>query len=201
MEYDPKKKNHGLPHDPFTSLIVPRPIGWITTISAAGVVNLAPYSFFNAVSGRPPMVMFASYDRKHSITNAEATGEFVFNLATYDLREQMNLTSAHVPPEVSEPELAKLEMTPSRVVKPPRVKRSPIALECRYTQTVQMRGADGQQYPGLVAFGEVVNVYIDDSIIVDGMVDITRARPIARLGYMNYSVVDNVFTMMRPDPV
>jgi flavin reductase (DIM6/NTAB) family NADH-FMN oxidoreductase RutF len=124
MHYDPRKGNGGLPHDPLTALVVPRPIGWISTIAPNGVINLAPYSFFNAVAANPPFVMFASGGRKHSQRNAERTGEFVHSIAVWDLREEMNLTSAAVAPEVSEAELAKLELAPSQVVKPPRVARS-----------------------------------------------------------------------------
>jgi flavin reductase (DIM6/NTAB) family NADH-FMN oxidoreductase RutF len=199
MDYDPRSEPHNLARDPVTSLVVPRPIGWITTIGPGGVVNLAPYSFFNLVAGKPPFVMFASNPRKHSQQNAESSGEFVFNLATFDLREEMNLTSARVDENTSEPELAGLAMTPSRLVKPPRVARSPIALECKYLQTIPLVRSTGEATTTSVVIGEVMNIHIDDSIIVDGMIDIARARPIARLGYMDYSVVDNVFTMLRPD--
>src|SRR5271154_3073041 len=121
MHYDPIKKNHGLPRDPFTALVVPRPIGWISTISKSGVNNLAPYSFFNAISAAPPFLMFSSAEYKNSQQHAEETGEFVHSLTTWELREQMNITSGSYGPEVSEPEVAKLEMAPSLVVKPPRV--------------------------------------------------------------------------------
>src|ERR1700674_2623414 len=129
MYFDPRDKEYPLKHDPLTSLVVPRPIGWISTLSRSGLVNLAPYSFFNAVASRPPFVMFASAGRKHSQHNAEESGEFVHNLAIWDLREEMNITSAAVGADVSEPELAGLEMVPSVAVKPPRVKRSPVAFE------------------------------------------------------------------------
>lgn len=199
LHYDPRKKgDHGLPHDPFTSLVVPRPIGWISTVSPEGSVNLAPYSFFNAVSGKPPMLMFSSDERKHSQRNAEETGEFVFNLATYELREEVNLTSAVLPDEISEFEFAKLEMAPSRVVKPPRVARAPIALECRYVETVRLRGADGEQFKASVVFGQVVSIYIDDAIIHDGTVDLAGIRPLSRLGYFDYAAVENIFSIRRP---
>ena len=120
MYYDPRSEPHGLAHDPGTCLVVPRPIGWITTLNPAGVVNLAPYSFFNIISTRPPFVMFSSSTRKHSQRNAETAGEFVFNLATYDLRTEMNITGSDHPEHLSEAELAGLEMAPSRTVKPPR---------------------------------------------------------------------------------
>lgn len=198
MQYDPRSEPHKLKHNPATALVVPRPIGWITTIGPTGTVNLAPYSFFNIVASNPPFVIFSSSTRKHSQANAETSGEFVLNMATYDLREEMNLTSGTYGDSVSEPELARLEMAPSRYVKPPRVTRSPIALECNYLKTIEMVGSTGKQSTSSLVLGEVINVYIDDSVIVDGQIDVSRIRPIARLGYMDYSVVDTVFSMMRP---
>lgn len=198
MDYEPKLRNHGLPHDPFKALVVPRPIGWISTVSPSGVVNLAPYSFFNAVSARPPMVMFAPDRPKDSQANAEAAGEFVVNLATWDLREAMNATSAPVGPEVSEPELAGLAMAPSRLVRPPRVAAAAAALECRWVKTVSLETATGDAVSDVMVIGEVVSIHIDDSVIVDGRVDLSSRRPIARLGYMDYGVLDTVFSMQRP---
>ena len=158
MDYDPRSEPHNLAHDPTTSLVVPRPIGWITTISPQGVVNLA----------------------------------------TYELRTQMNVTGGEYPEDVSEPELAKLAMAPSRFVKPPRVAASPIALECVYSQTVSLERSNGKPHNYHVVFGEVVNVHVDDAVIVDGMIDMSRIRPIARLGYRgDYTVVDNIFEMKR----
>ena len=198
MDYDPRNEPHKLAHDPVTSLVVPRPIGWITTIAPSGIVNLAPYSFFNLVAGRKqPFVMFSSAGRKHTQRNAETAGEFVFNLATFELRAEMNQTGAELDEAISEPEVAGLAMVPSRVVKPPRVALSPVALECTYTQTIVLTGSNGKQTNNSVVIGEVVNIYIDDGVIVDGMIDIRRMRPIARLGYMDYCVVDDVFTMLR----
>jgi flavin reductase (DIM6/NTAB) family NADH-FMN oxidoreductase RutF len=197
MDYDPRSEPHNLAHDPTTSLVVPRPIGWITTISPAGVVNLAPYSFFNMISSRPPFVMFSSNSRKHTQMHAQSGGEFVFNLATYDLRTEMNVTGGDYPEDVSEPELAKLAMAPSRTVKPPRVANSPIALECVYSQTVHLVSANGKAHNYEMVIGEVVNVHIDDAVIVDRNIDMSRVRPIARLGYHDYSVVDNIFAMKR----
>ena len=198
MDYDPRSEPHNLAHDPTTSLVVPRPIGWITTVSPAGVVNLAPYSYFNMIASQPPFVMFSSNQRKHSQLNAESGGEFVFNLATYELRHAMNVTGGTYPAEVSEPELAKLEMTPSRRVRPPRVARSPIALECVYSQTVPLKSRDGKTHDYRLVIGEVVNVHIDDAVIVDGLVDMARIKPIARLGYRgDYAVIDRLFEMPR----
>lgn len=200
MHYDPRIRNHGLPHDPLNALIVPRPIGWISTIGRDGVLNLAPYSYFNAVASNPPYVMFASADRKDSQRNAEETGEFVASLATFELRNEMNITCAMVGPEVSEPELAGLEMAPSVVVKPPRVKKSPSALECRYLKTVDLPGKDGKPNLFTIIIGEVVSIYIDDAVIVDGLVELKGPqRPIARLGYADqYTAVDSIFRMRRP---
>jgi flavin reductase (DIM6/NTAB) family NADH-FMN oxidoreductase RutF len=197
--YDPRHKPIPLPHDPLTALVVPRPIGWISTLGRDGIVNLAPYSFFNAVASSPPLVMFSSAGIKHSQLNAEQTGEFVASLATYELREELNITSAMVGAEVSEPELARLQMAPSIAVKPPRVKKSPTALECRYVKTVELPGADGKPHNFSIVIGEVVGIYIDDSVIVNGKVDLSRVRPIARLGYLDqYTVVDTIFKMTRP---
>lgn len=195
MHYEPAKNNHGMAHNPFNALVSPRPIGWISTISASGVVNLAPYSFYNAVSGNPPFIMFSSTDLKDSQRNAESGGEFVVNLATYELREEMGMTSEHVGSDISEFELAGLEMAPSQIVKVPRVKRSLAALECRYNKTVELTDSNGVKLISSIIIGEVVSIFIDNTIIVDGRVDITRARPLARLGYMDYAVIDEVFSM------
>jgi flavin reductase (DIM6/NTAB) family NADH-FMN oxidoreductase RutF len=194
---------HGLKHNPFKSLIVPRPIGWISSQDKNGVVNLAPYSYFNGVGSEPPTVMFASEgthtegDFKDSATNVRETGEFVCNLATWALREAMNATSAQVPRAVDEFELAGLTPAPSQMVKPPRVKESPVHLECTHLKTVELPSHDPQR-PNLVVFGRVLGIHIDDSILRDGMIDMDVFKPIARLGYMDYTVVDNVFSMLRP---
>ena len=197
------KDHHGLKHNPFKSLIVPRPIGWVSTLDGDGVVNLAPYSYFNGVGSEPPTVMFASEGThteggfKDSATNVRETGEFVCNLATWELREAMNATSANVARNINEFELAGLTPTPSRLVKPPRVKESPVHLECTHLKTVELPSHDPGR-PNLVVFGRVIGIHIDDSIIRDGMIDMKVFKPIARLGYMDYTVVDNVFTMRRP---
>lgn len=196
MFYDAVANDHGLRFDPFKAMVVPRPIGWISSLSPDGVANLAPYSFFNAVANRPNYVMFSSTGRKDSIANIEATGEFVHNVATWDLRDAMNKSSAGVDPGVDEFELAGLEKAPSKLVKPPRVAASPIAMECRYVKTVELPPTNGM--PNLVGFGEVIGIHVDDSLIVDGKVDVTRFKPIARLGYHDYAVVEEVFSMERP---
>ncbi len=197
MFYDAGRNDHGLRHDPFKALVVPRPIGWISSVSRDGIFNLAPYSFFNAVSTDPHIVAFASYGRKDSLVNAEEQGEFVCNLATWDQRDELNASSAMVGPEVDEFALAGLETEPSRMVKPPRVKGAPVHFEGVWLQTVPMKGRDGRLSYFLV-FGEVVGVHIEDRFIHDGIVDTAAMKPIARLGYHDYSVVDEVFTMKRP---
>jgi len=199
MYFDPRDKEYPLKNDPLTTLVVPRPIGWISTLNRNGLVNLAPYSFFNAVASRPPFVMFSSAGRKHSQTNAEESGEFVHSLTTWELREEMSITSAEVGADVSEAELAHLEMAPSIAVKPPRVKRSPVAFECKYVKTVELPATDGKANPYSIVIGQVIGIYIADEVIVDGRVDLTAARAIARLGGLDqYTSVDNVFKMKRP---
>jgi len=194
---------HGLPVDPFKSLVVPRPIGWITSQDLEGRVNLAPFSFFNAVAEDPPMVVFAPSGRKpdrpmkDSRANIEATGEFVCNLATWDLREVMNATSAVHPAGVDEMRESGLTPAPSRLVRPPRVAESPVHLECRLWKVVDLPSWDPEEPNGLV-IGEVVGIHIADELIKNGRVDIVAARPIARLGYSEYAVVDAKFSMRRP---
>jgi flavin reductase (DIM6/NTAB) family NADH-FMN oxidoreductase RutF len=198
MYYDPRSEPHGLRHDPYNALVVPRPIGWISTINERGGTNLAPYSFFNIVANKPPYVMFSSALRKDSQRNAEVTGEFVVSMATWDLRGEVNLTSAAVGPEVSEPTLAGLEMTPSNAVRPPRVAASPISLECTYTKTIELPGTNGETHFCSVIIGAVVGIYISDAVITDGLVDMRRAQPISRLGYMDYATLGEIFAMDRP---
>lgn len=199
MHYDTAKNNHGLRFNPFKALVAPRPIGWIGTVSADGKRNLAPYSFFNAVSDRPPMVMFSSHDHKDSVTNIEQIGEFTCSLSTWDLRDQMNMSSAAVARGVDEFELAGLTPAPSHLVKAPRVAESPAAFECKLWKIVELPGDGGHNYT--VVFGSVVAVYIDDAFIREGMVDTGAMQPIARMGYMQYSVVrpDTVFALNRPE--
>ena len=193
--YEPDKRDRDLlPHDPFKAFIAPRPIGWVSTVSASGAVNLAPYSYFNAVCDTPPTVMFSSSGPKDSMTFAHETGEFVWNMATWDLREPMNLSSAELPRGASEFAHAGLELAPSRLVAPPRVAAAPVSLECKVTQVVQID--DG---PNIVTFGRVVGVHLDEAAIVGGRVDLTRLKPIARCGYRgDYTVVESLFEMLRP---
>lgn len=200
MFYQPHKKNHGLPHDPFKAIIAPRPIGWISSMSATGEINLAPYSFFNGVSTDPPIVMFSSEGRKDSLAFVEETGEFVCSLATWDLKEQMNATSAPLPRGVNEMIKAGLEPAPSGVVKPPRVKASPCALECLRLQTVHLKDMSGEATQSYVVFGQVVGIHIDDRFIKDGLLDTAAMKPIARAGYNQYfvSTPETKFSMRRP---
>lgn len=197
MFYDATTNDHGLRHDPFKALIVPRPIGWISTVSAAGVLNLAPYSFFNGVSTDPHIVMFASAGRKDSQRNAEETGQFVCNFASWEQREAMNASSATVGPEVDEFVLAGLETEASRLVGPPRVKGAPAHFECVWLRTIPLTARDGRHSYDMV-LGEVVGIHVDDRFVADGLVDTAAMKPIARLGYHDYAVVEDVFALKRP---
>jgi len=200
MFYETAFNAHGLPHDPFKAIVTPRPIGWITAMSARGEINLSPYSFFNAVSERPPMVAFSSSGRKDALAFIEETKEFVRNLATYDLREPMNLTSAALPRGENEMEHAGLKAAPSRLVKPPRVAEAPAALECKWVQTVPLVPLQGGDPSYYLVIGQVVGIHIDDRYIVNGLVDTAAMRPIARSGYRDYFVAtpETRFAMTRP---
>ena len=198
MFYDARTKAP-LKHDPVKALVAPRPIGWISTLSRKGVANLAPYSFFNLVASGPSIVAFSSAGRKDSQTNAEQTGEFVCNIASFDQREAVNSSAATLPPEVDEFALTGLGTLPSQLIKPPRVKGAPAHLECVYLQTVPLFSKDGVRNGFDLVLGEVVGVHIDDRFIQEGLVDTAAMRLIARLGYLDYSVTDEVFTLKRPD--
>lgn len=204
MYYDPEKNDHGFFHNPFKSCVVPRPIGWISTISPGGIHNLAPYSQFQNLTFDPPYVMFAANqntrgNRKDSVLNTEQTGEFVYNMATYDLREAVNRSASEVPPEVDEFDLVGVTKAPSIRVKPCRVAESPIQFECRYHGTLRLPG-NGLTGTVDVIIGRVVLIHIkDDLILPDGKVDILRIRPLARLGYYDYTTVESVFEMVIPD--
>jgi flavin reductase (DIM6/NTAB) family NADH-FMN oxidoreductase RutF len=205
MFYEPAKNDHGLKYNPYKSIVVPRPIGWITTLSRDGVVNLAPFSQFNNLGYDPPYVMFAAgarFDgrRKDSVVNATETGEFVCNMATWELREEVAMSSQLVEPDVDETELTGLETVPSRLVKPPRIAASPVHLECRFHSMMVLPGntVDNMAY---VVAGEVVGVHIrDDALTEDGRLDVERLRPLARMGYFDYTAVDKVFTMEPTGP-
>ena len=198
--YEPGQ-GHGLRHDPLNAIIAPRPIGWISTICAAGVRNLAPYSFFNLFNYKPPIIGFSSTGWKDSAANIAETGEFVWNLATRDLAEAMNATSAMAVSEVDEFTLAGLESLPSRLVRPDRVAGSPVTFECRHTQTLRLESVEGRALDALVIFGEVVGVHIDPAMLEDGIYQTARPRPITRGGgpadYFEITE-DRLFLMKRP---
>lgn len=198
MFYETAKNDHGLPYNPFKAIVAPRPIGWITSMSSGGEINLAPYSFFNAISDRPPIVLFSSEGLKDSPAFVEETKEFVCNLATFDLRNVMNNTSGDYPRGVNEMEECGVTPAPSRLVRPPRVAASPCALECKLLRIVHLDDLDGRPSNRYVAFGQVVGVHIDDRFISNGRLDTAAMRPIARCGYSDYAVVNEVFAMTRP---
>jgi flavin reductase (DIM6/NTAB) family NADH-FMN oxidoreductase RutF len=197
---------HGLPHNPFNALVVPRPIGWISTVDRDGRANLAPYSFFNGIAYHPPQVMFSGTAKhpagdglKDSIQNAIDTGEFVVNFATYALREQMNLSCANAPSGVDEFEIAGLTKEPAELVRAPRVKECPAHLECKVSQTVVLETNEPVGSPARMIIGRVEGVHIDESVLTDGLVDFEKLHPLARLGYMEYADFTQTFTMHRPD--
>ncbi len=197
MFYEPKNGVE-LPHNPFKALIAPRPIGWIGTRSARGAVNLAPYSFFNAVCDTPPMVMFSSSGLKDSIVFIEETGEFTTNLVSDHLKTQMNASSVDAPRGVSEFDYAGLTQAPSRLIAAPRVKDAYAALECIAVEVRRLQDRAGKSANNYMVIGEVVGVHIDDHILTDGLVDITKAKPVTRLGYMDYATTESVYQMFRP---
>ncbi len=202
MYYDPEKNDHGLARGPFKSCVVPRPIGWISTISADGIHNLAPYSQFQNLGFDPPYVMFSANvgrgRRKDTVVNIEETGEFVYNMATYDLREAVNRSAADVPPDVDEFELAGVTKAPSIRVRPSRVAESPVHFECLHYQTVRLPGSRGSGSADVV-IGRVVLIHIKDEVILpDGRLNILKIRPLARLGYYDYTTVDSTFEMVIP---
>jgi flavin reductase (DIM6/NTAB) family NADH-FMN oxidoreductase RutF len=205
MFYETARNDHGLKYNPLKACVVPRPIGWITTISANGVINLAPFSFFNLLSYDPPFVMFSAgthegdAGNKDTVVNAQATGEFVYSMATYAQKDQMNQTALIIERGVDEMAAAGLEGMPSRLVKPPRVKGSPVHFECRLHDVILLPGRKPTSVHHLV-IGQVVAVHIDDAVISNGLVDVLKMRPIARLGYKDYASVDAIFQMEKRTP-
>lgn len=198
--YEPRN-GHGLPHDPFNAIVGPRPIGWVSTKSASGILNLAPYSFFNALNYVPPIVGFCSVGAKDSLRNVQETGEFVWNLVTRSLAEAMNKTCAPVPPEVNEFELAGLTPQASNIVQVPRVLESPVSFECRCTQIVQLQGYDQQKVNSWLVLGEVVGIHIDERLLKDGIYDTAGAQHVMRGGGpADYFSVgpEQLFRMSRP---
>ena len=204
MFYETAKNDHGLPVAPFKSCAVPRAIAWISTLSADGVANLAPFSQFTNLTFDPPYVLVAINQdtknrRKDTTVNIETTGEFVYNMVTWDLREAMNITAVAFPSDVDEFERAGLTKAPSVLVKPWRVAESPVQMECRYVQTIRLPG-EGMVGTVDVIIGKVVGIHIsDDALTADGKIDIEKIRPLARLGYSDYTVVERAITMLPSD--
>lgn len=197
--YEPSK-GHRLPHSLFKAIVAPRPIGWISTIDPRGRVNLAPYSFFNALSETPPIVGFSSKGCKDTLRNAETSGEFVANLASDALATQMNMSSAAVPFGEDEMRLAGLAAAPSNMVKPPRVAVAPAALECKVLSITELRDLDGIGVDWFLMTGQVVGVHIDPAYLRDGLSDTAMARNIGRCGYRGYyAETDKFFEMVRPE--
>ncbi|MFT5782152.1 MAG: flavin reductase (DIM6/NTAB) family NADH-FMN oxidoreductase RutF [Pseudomonas sp.] len=201
MYYYEPAQGHGLPHDPFNAIIGPRPIGWIGSQDPQGLLNLAPYSFFNAFNYHPPIIGFASVGRKDSLNNIEQTGEFSWNLATRALAEAMNQSSAAVAPQVDEFALSQLTAAASRVIRVPRVLESPVSFECKLTQIVQLQNVEQSLLPTWLILGEVVAVHIAKTLLQDGIYDTAAAEPILRGGgaadYFQISP-ENRFKMHRP---
>jgi flavin reductase (DIM6/NTAB) family NADH-FMN oxidoreductase RutF len=198
--YEPAA-GHGLPHDPLNAIVAPRPIGWISTISAAGVRNIAPYSFFNVINYAPPLVAFSSMGWKDSVANVKETGSFVWNLATRAQAEAMNATSASVPADVDEFDLAGLDTLPSRLVAADRVAGSPVQFECRLTQLIQLETKEGRALDQWLVIGEAIGVHIDRAMLENGVYQTARPRPITRGGgpadYFEITE-DALFRMRRP---
>ena len=192
MFYRPED-GHGLPHNPFNAIVTPRPIGWISTRGPTGD-NLAPYSFFNAIAYVPPQVMFSSTGAKDSLRNIRETGVFAVNIVEYAMREKMNLTSGSYPPGTDEFDLAGITKAACRTIDCPHVAGAPAVLECRMTEIVTLKGE-----ANFLTLGEVTGVHLRDDCLVDGQFDVTRFNPVARLGYRDYSVVRELFSMTRPD--
>ena len=206
MYYETDKNDHGLRYNPLKACVVPRPIGWISTLDAAGKVNVAPFSFFNLLSYDPPFVMFSAGTHegdggtKDTVANIQATGEFVYNMATWAQKDQMNSTAMIIDRVVDEMAASGLEPEPSRLVRPPRIKESPVQFECRLHQVVNLPGRKPTSQHHVV-IGHVVAVHIDDRALTpDGRVDVLAMRPIARLGYKDYVVVNDTFQMEKRTP-
>ena len=200
MFYEPKN-GHGLPHNPFNAIVTPRPIGWIATRDAHGHDNLAPYSFFNAVAYEPPQVMFASTSAKpdqdgtkDSVSNIRDTGVFAVSIVEYAARDVMNQTSGSWDRATDEFTLADIEKAECNTINCPWVSTSPATLECKLTQIVQLPGD-----ANFAVFGEVTGVHMRDNCLVDGIFDVTTFNPLTRLGYRDYSVIREVFSLQRPD--
>jgi flavin reductase (DIM6/NTAB) family NADH-FMN oxidoreductase RutF len=196
--YEPRN-GHGLPHCPLNAIVAPRPIGWVTTISGDGCVNLAPYSHFNIFNDEPPILVFGSGREKDSVRNIRQTGEFVWNLATLPLAQQMNISSADFPYGTDEMAVTGLQAERSHLVRPPRVAASPAAFECKLIELTRMKDAAGRELPSFIVFGEVVGIHIDRAYLRNGLFDTAAAQPLARCGYRGeYAAVTSLFQMFRP---
>jgi len=198
MFYETDENRHSLAHDPFKAIVSPRPIGWIGTRGRGGALNLAPYSFFNAIADSPKLVMFSSTGRKHSAANAEDTGEFTVSLASRNLAEKVNASSIDAPSDRDEFALSGLTPQHGRLVEAPFVKEAYAALECKVTQILRPVDLEGRPSSNYMVFGQVVGIHIDPAIIVDGRIDMAKAAPLARLGYRDYSDGSQTFEMIRP---
>ncbi len=193
-------QSHGLKHHPFKACVAPRPIGWVSTISDDGIGNVAPFSFFNGVAQDPPQLMIAvngstpHSPSKDTLQNIENTKEFVVNIATYDLKDAMFRTAAPEHPSTDEAELAELKMVDSNLVRPKRIGNSPISLECRLTEFVNLLSTN-ENDKNTAIFGHVVGMHIADEVIVDGLVDLKRVNPISRLGYKDYATLGDIFQL------
>ncbi|MDD2868790.1 flavin reductase family protein [Neomegalonema sp.] len=200
MFYRPGRDPHGLPHDPLKACVAPRPIAWVTSLDAAGVVNLAPFSFFAMVSDAPPTLMISCNGRKPGLDeakdtrrNVEAAGEFVVNMATWDQREAVSLSSAAYAAGTSEAEALGLALAPGREIRTPHLEAAPVALECRLWRMVPLMNPDEA-----MILGEIVGVHIRDEALTEGHLDLARIKPLARLGYQEYAAVERVFAIPRP---
>ena len=193
-------QSHGLPHHPFKACVAPRPIGWVSTVSPTGIGNVAPFSFFNGTAQNPPQLMIAingatpHSPAKDTLQNIENTKEFVVNIATWDLRNEMFRTAAPEHPDTDEATLAGLEMVESKLIKPKRIQNSPIHLECRLTQTMELL-SDNPDEKNTAIFGHVIGIHINDDVLVDGKVDLKKVNPITRLGYKDYATMGDIFQM------
>lgn len=194
MYYDTETQSSGLPHSPFTACCVPRPIGWISTVSRSGVHNLAPFANFQNITFDPPMVMFSACGTpKDTLVNALETGEFVWNMATYDLRSAVARSAVRYPPDIDEFEAIGLEFLPSNQVAPRRVAASPVHFECKVRHSLHIPGRIPES-DATVVIGEAVGIHIRDDVITDdGRVDLLKIKPLARLGYLDYTTIDRLF--------
>lgn len=199
MYFTPETRDHSvLPHDPLKAIVAPRPIGWISTLSKDGIANLAPYSFFNAVGGMPPMLMFSSEGMKDSARNAAETGEFVFNYASEHLSDEMNGSSTPAPSGISEFDHLNIEKAASEIVAAPRVAAAHAALECKVTSVIETKDINGNKTGAVVILGQVMGIHINDAVVRNGRFDVELAKPLTRLGYLDFGLTEGLHEMPRP---